>query len=164
LNTLGHASHTQHSVNQAQKTKVPIRLLNTTKPEAQGTIISEQSSGHDFTAFAAKVGITVINIQAGRMLLAYGFLSSVFEVFERYLSPIDMMTTSEMAVLLTIDKNDHIESILADLLLFSTTEVELNQTIICIVGDFRPRPQKLAFRMLEALGSVPLRLISYGGS
>lgn len=148
----------------AQKAKVPIRLLNTLKPEAAGTIISEQSSGRDFTAVAAKDGITAINIRSGRMLLAFGFLRSVFEVFERYRTPIDMITTSEVAVSLTIDKDEYLEAILTDLQQFGATQAERNQTIICIVGDFGPHRQELAFRILEALRSVPLRMISYGGS
>ncbi|MBK9290333.1 MAG: aspartate kinase [Bacteroidetes bacterium] len=148
----------------AQKAGVPIRLLNTMKPEAQGTLISEHSSGRDFTAVAAKDGITAINIRSGRMLLAYGFLRAVFEVFERYRTPIDMITTSEVAVSLTIDKDDHLDDILADLQQFGTTEAERNQTIVCVVGDFGPQRQQLAFRILEALRTIPLRMISYGGS
>ncbi len=148
----------------AQKAGIPIRLLNTMKSDAQGTIIAEQSSGRDFTAVAAKDGITAINIKSGRMLLAYGFLRSVFVVFERYRTPISMITTSEVAVPLTIDKNDNLDSILTDLLQFGTTEAEPNQTIICVVGDFGPQCQELAFKILETLRNVPLRMISYGGS
>lgn len=148
----------------AQKAHVPIRLLNTMKPEAQGTLISSESSGRDFTAVAAKDDITVINIRSGRMLLAYGFLRSVFEVFERYRTPIDMITTSEVAVSLTIDNASHLDAILADLQHFGSTEAERNQSIICVVGDFSAHRQELAFRILEALRSIPLRMISYGGS
>lgn len=148
----------------AQKAAVPIRLLNTMKPEAPGTIISNRSSGRDFTAVAAKDGITAINIRSGRMLMAYGFLRAVFEVFERYRTPIDMITTSEVAVSLTIDKHDHLDAILADLQQFGVAEAESDQTIICVVGDFGAERQELAFRILEALKTIPLRMISYGGS
>jgi aspartate kinase len=148
----------------AQKKHVPIRLLNTMKPDAKGTIISEKGSGRDFIAVAAKDGITAINVRSGRMLLAYGFLRSVFEVFERYRTPIDMITTSEVAVSLSIDNPSQLNEIIKELENFGQVLVDQNQTIICVVGDFSRDKQDQAFRILEALKEIPLRMISYGGS
>jgi aspartate kinase len=143
---------------------VPIRLLNTMKPEAKGTIIHGIQSSRPVTAIAAKDGITVVNIRSGRMLQAYGFLRNVFEVFERYKTPIDMITTSEVAVSLTIDNDSSINEIISELQNFGNVEVEHNQTIVCVVGDFSRDKQDEAFRVLDALKDIPLRMISYGGS
>ncbi len=148
----------------AQKMNVPIRLLNTMKPEAKGTIIHGIQSLRPVTAIAAKDGITVVNIRSGRMLQAYGFLRNVFEVFERYKTPIDMITTSEVAVSLTIDNDLSINEIIAELQNFGNVEVDYNQTIVCVVGDFSRDKQDEAFRVLDALKDIPLRMISYGGS
>lgn len=148
----------------AQRQNVPIRLLNTMQPEAIGTIISKIGSGREFTAVAAKDGITAINIRSGRMLQAYGFLKSVFEVFQRYRTPIDMITTSEVAVSLSIDDPTHLDSIVKELETFGQVQVEREQTIVCVVGNFSRNKQDQAFRILFALKEIPLRMISYGGS
>lgn len=148
----------------AQKRKVPVRLLNTMQPKAKGTVISEKGSGRNITAVAAKDGITAINIQSGRMLLAYGFLRSVFEVFERYKTPIDMITTSEVAVSLTIDNTQHLEDITNELKSFGSVKIDNNQTIICIVGNFTADKQGYALKIFDALKNIPIRMISYGGS
>ncbi len=148
----------------AQKANVPIRLLNTMKPEAAGTIIHQYTGIRPVTAIAAKDGITAINIRSGRMLQAYGFLRSVFEVFERYRTPIDMITTSEVAVSLTIDNDSALTEILQELEQYGAVEVEKNQTIVCVVGDFSLNKQDQAFKVLDALKDIPLRMISYGGS
>jgi aspartate kinase len=148
----------------AQKRKVPVRLLNTMQPEAKGTVISEKGSGKSVTAVAAKDSITAINIRSGRMLLAYGFLRSVFEVFERYKTPIDMITTSEVAVSLTIDNTTHLPEILKELESFGTVETDTNQSIICIVGNFTADKQGYALKIFDALKTIPIRMISYGGS
>lgn len=148
----------------AQKRKVPVRLLNTMQPKAKGTVISEKGSGRNITAVAAKDGITAINIQSGRMLLAYGFLRSVFEVFERYKTPIDMITTSEVAVSLTIDNTQHLEDITNELKNFGTVKIDSDQTIICIVGNFTADKQGYALKIFDALKNIPIRMISYGGS
>ncbi|HXC04947.1 MAG TPA: aspartate kinase [Bacteroidia bacterium] len=148
----------------AQLRKIPVRLLNTMQPKAKGTLISEKHSGSDFTAVAAKDGITAIKIKSGRMLLAYGFLRSVFEVFERYKTPIDMITTSEVAVSLTIDNTRNLHTILAELKEIATVEVEGDLTIICIVGNFTGETKGSALRILESLKEIPIRMISYGGS
>jgi aspartate kinase len=148
----------------AKKRKVPVRLLNTMQPNAKGTLISEKGSGRNVTAVAAKDGITAINIQSGRMLLAYGFLRAVFEVFERYKTPIDMITTSEVAVSLTIDQTQHLEAIVNELKNFGSVKVDQHQTIICIVGNFTADKQGYAFKIFDALKTIPIRMISYGGS
>jgi len=113
---------------------------------------------------AAEDGITAIKIKSGRMLLAYGFLRNVFEVFERYKTPIDMITTSEVAVSLTIDNSKYLDAIISELETFGSVETDTDQTIICIVGSFSAEKQGLAFRVFEALKSIPIRMISYGGS
>src|SRR5690606_25417503 len=123
------------SVFPAQKYKIPVRILNTMDPKACGTLISSESSAETIKSIAAKDGITAIKIQSSRMLLAYGFLRRVFEVFERYKTPIDMITTSEVAVSLTIDDTKYLGEITRELNDFGMVEVDVNQTIICIVGN-----------------------------
>ncbi|GAB3532566.1 aspartate kinase [Pontibacter brevis] len=152
------------SVTPAKQKNIPVRLLNTMEPEAQGTTISAQSKGGSIKAVAAKDGITAIKIKSGRMLLAYGFLRSVFEVFERYKTPIDMITTSEVAVSLTIDNDKALKEIISELEAFGQVEVDKEQTIICVVGDFISTRSGSAFKIFESLEEIPVRMISYGGS
>jgi aspartate kinase len=148
----------------AQKRNVPVRLLNTMQPEAKGTVIKQKATGDIIKSVAAKDSITVIKIKSARMLMAYGFLRSVFEVFERYKTPIDMITTSEVAISLTIDDNTQLDHILTELKSYATVEVEINQTIICIVGDFLAEKHGYAMKIFDALENIPIRMISYGGS
>ena len=148
----------------AQTRNIPVRLLNTMQPEAKGTVINQKVSGEGIKAVAAKDGITAIKVKSGRMLLAYGFLRSVFEVFERYKTPIDMITTSEVAVSLTIDDTKNIDAIKKELQEFCTVEVDTDLTIVCIVGSFTADKQGYALKIFEALKNIPLRMISYGGS
>ncbi|HEY6160652.1 MAG TPA: aspartate kinase [Bacteroidia bacterium] len=148
----------------AQKRKVPVRLLNTMEPSAKGTLITDSVSGDRITAVAAKDGITAIKIKSGRMLLAYGFLRSVFEVFERYKTPIDMITTSEVAVSLTIDHTKNLDAIVKELGEFGVVEVDTDLTIVCIVGNFKAEKQGYARRIFDSLKDIPIRMISYGGS
>lgn len=148
----------------AQQRNIPVRLLNTMQPEAKGTVISSESTGDNIKAVAAKDGITAIKIKSGRMLLAYGFLRAVFEIFERYKTPIDMITTSEVAVSLTIDNTKNLEAILKELNEFCSVEVDNDQTIICIVGNFAAEKEGYALRIFESLKNIPIRMISYGGS
>ncbi|WP_395802206.1 aspartate kinase [Daejeonella sp.] len=152
------------SVFPAQKYKVPVRLLNTMEPDAPGTLITNESERGKIKSIAAKDGITAIKIQSSRMLLAYGFLRRVFEVFERYKTPIDMITTSEVAVSVTIDETQHLDEILQELKSFGSVDVDHNQTIVCVVGDFGVEKHGFAARVLEAIKHIPLRMISYGGS
>ena len=152
------------SVFPAQRYKIPVRLLNTMDPQARGTLITNDSEKDKIKSIAAKDGITAIKINSSRMLLAYGFLRRVFEVFERYKTSIDMITTSEVAVSLTIDDTTYLQEILAELKAFGSVEIDLDQTIICVVGDFSAEKQGYGSRVLENLKEIPVRMISYGGS
>jgi aspartate kinase len=152
------------SVFPAQKYKIPVRLLNTMDPSAAGTLISSQTDKGQIKSIAAKDNITAIRIQSSRMLLAYGFLRRVFEVFERYKTPIDMITTSEVAVSVTIDDTTYLGDITRELNDFGSVEVDVNQSIICIVGDFGTETHGYAARVIESVKHLPLRMISYGGS
>ncbi|MDO6391608.1 aspartate kinase [Pontibacter sp. BT731] len=152
------------SVQPAKQKNIPVRLLNTMQPDAPGTTISAQASKGGIKAVAAKDGITAIKIKSGRMLLAYGFLRSVFEVFERYKTPIDMITTSEVAVSLTIDSPKFLTEITRELQEYGQVEVDQNQSIICVVGDFIAERSGSGLKIFEALKDIPLRMISYGGS
>ncbi|MET4082587.1 aspartate kinase [Pedobacter sp. UYP30] len=152
------------SVFPAQRYKIPVRLLNTMDPTAHGTLISADSEKGKIKSIAAKDGITAIKIKSSRMLLAYGFLRKVFEVFERYKTPIDMITTSEVAITVTIDDITRLTEITKELEDFGKVEVDTDHTIICVVGDFSAEMHGFASRVFEALKHVPIRMISYGGS
>jgi aspartate kinase len=143
---------------------VPVRLLNTMQPEQKGTVISNKPSEREVTAIAAKDGIIAINIKSVRMLQAYGFLRKVFEVFEKYKTSVDMITTSEVAVSLTIDDAKNLDLIVKELKEFSLVEVDKEQTIICIVGSFSRERIGVSKRLFDAMESIPVRMISYGGS
>lgn len=152
------------SVLPAKKANIPVRLLNTMKPEAHGTLIGTFSEPNKIKAVAAKDGITVIKIKSGRMLLAYGFLRKVFEIFEKYRTPIDMITTSEVGVSLTIDKDKHVEKIVEELAEYGAVYVNTDQVIICVAGDLSADQSGFAAKITSALKNIPLRMISYGGS
>ncbi|HVI47409.1 MAG TPA: aspartate kinase [Chitinophaga sp.] len=148
----------------AQHFNIPVKLLNTMQPEAKGTIITELPNGSGAKAVAAKDGIIAIKIKSSRMLLAYGFLRKIFEVFEKYRTPIDMITTSEVAVSLTIDNEQHLDQILKELQPFGTVELDYNQTIVSIVGNEVAATPSIITRLFSAMDEIPLRMISYGGS
>jgi aspartate kinase len=153
------------SVFPAQKYNVPVRLLNTMEPNAKGTLISKDGAQKGcIRAIAAKDGITAIHIHSSRMLLAYGFLRRVFEIFERYKTPIDMITTSEVAVSLTIDDTTNLADIIKEVEDFGSVTVDGDQTIVCVVGDFGLNSHGYAARVLDAVKHLPVRMISYGGS
>jgi aspartate kinase len=152
------------SVNPAREKNIPVRLKNTMEPEDIGTLITSSSTLQDYKAVAAKDGISVLRIRSDRMLMAYGFLRKVFEIFEAYRTPIDMITTSEVAVSITLDNPEFIKQIAKDLKELGTVEVEDNQTIVCVVGDFRTEKTGSAPEIFEALNTIPLKMISYGGS
>jgi len=152
------------SVNPAREKNIPVRLKNTMEPEDIGTLITSSSKLQDYKAVAAKDNISVLRIRSDRMLMAYGFLRKVFEIFEAYRTPIDMITTSEVAVSITIDNSEFINKIAKDLRELGTVEVEENQTIVCVVGDFRTERTGSAPEIFEALNTIPLKMISYGGS
>lgn len=144
---------------------VPVRLKNTMEPSAFGTLISEKSTDVEIKAIAAKDNITAIYIHSTRMLNAYGFLKRVFEVFEKYKTPVDMITTSEVSVSVTIDQTTHLDAIMSELREFAELEdPDMNQVIICIVGNFWADKEGIAIKVLEAIKKIPIRMISYGAS
>jgi aspartate kinase len=148
----------------AQKYNIPVRLKNTMDVDAPGTIISNSSETGKIKAIAAKDQITAIKIKSSRMLLAYGFLRRVFEVFEKYQTPIDMISTSEVAVSVTIDDSRAIAEIISELEKFGTIEVDNNQTIICIVANKLADNHGALKSVFNALGTLPIRMVSVGGS
>ena len=142
---------------------IPVRLKNTLSPSDPGTLITNEIHGEGIKAIAAKDGITAIKIKSARMLLAHGFLKKVFEIFEKYETSIDMITTSEIAISLTIDDTKHLKEIVDELDKFAIVEVDSYRTIICLVGNhivYHPETPKL-FQILQ---DVNVRMISYGGS
>lgn len=153
-----------HCIVPAQIHDVPVRIKNTMDPEAHGTLITTESQFHGVKAIAAKDYITAIKIKSSRMVMAYGFLKKVFEVFEKYRTPIDMITTSEIAVSLTIDNPEKLDQIVADISVYGNVEIDKNQTIICIVGDLIAEQKGVGSNIFKALESIPIRMISYGGS
>jgi aspartate kinase len=148
----------------AQQENVPVKLLNTMQPDATGTVIMKEAGSTGVKAVAAKDGITAIKIKSSRMLLAYGFLRKIFEVFEKYKTSIDMITTSEVAVSVTIDNNQFLKEIVQELQPFGTVEVEENQTIISIVGNEIAQTDQVLEKLFSAIRSVPVTMVSYGGS
>lgn len=148
----------------AQTYKIPVRLLNTMQPEAKGTLITEEAGSVGVKAVAAKDNIIAIRIKSSRMLLAYGFLRKIFEVFEKYRTPIDMITTSEVAVSLTIDNDTNLKEILKELEPFGTVEVDKNQTIISVVGNEISRTEDMVKKLFGSIMNIPVRMVSYGGS
>lgn len=152
------------SVLPAKLANVPVKLLNTMEPKALGTTISSKQTKNRIAAIAAKDNITAIKIKSGRMLLAFGFMRKVFEIFESYKTPIDMITTSEVGVSVTIDNDRHLNDIVDDLKKYGTVSVDTNQVIICIVGDLVANTKGYANQIFDSLKDIPVRMISYGGS
>ena len=148
----------------AQFYKVPVKLLNTMEPEARGTTISEEAGSVGVKAVAAKDNITAIRIKSSRMLLAYGFLRKIFEVFEKYRTPIDMITTSEVAVSLTIDDTAHLTEIVKELEPFGTVEVDKDQVIVSVVGNQIAQTEDIIKKLFGSIVNIPVRMVSYGGS
>ncbi|MFZ2783758.1 MAG: aspartate kinase [Sediminibacterium sp.] len=148
----------------AQQENVPVRLLNTMQPEAPGTVITKEAGSVGVKAVAAKDGIIAIKIKSSRMLLAYGFLRKVFEVFEKYKTSIDMITTSEVAVSVTIDTDQFLAQIVKELEPFGSVDIEKNQTIVSIVGNEIAQTKHVLQRLFESLKEVPVTMVSYGGS
>lgn len=152
------------SIQPAKVANIPVRLKNTMQPEADGTLVSSFSSGMGIKAIAAKDNITAIKIKSGRMLLAHGFMRKVFEIFETYQTSIDMITTSEVAVSVTIDNTKYLNDIVDELKKYGTVEVDSELSIICVVGDFIAESKGYALKIFSALKNVSIRMISYGGS
>lgn len=148
----------------AQHYNVPVKLLNTMQPDAKGTTIEEKAASTGVKAVAAKDGIIAVNVKSSRMLLAYGFLRKVFEVFEKYRTPIDMITTSEVAVSLTIDNDAALNDIVRELETFSSVEVDKNLTIICIVGNEIGEQAGTLKKVFDCVSNINVRMVSFGGS
>ena len=148
----------------AQFYKVPVKLLNTMQPAAKGTLITELAGSTGVKAVAAKDDITVIQIKSSRMLLAYGFLRKVFEVFEKYRTSIDMVTTSEVAVSVTIDDDAQLNEIIKELEPFGTIEIDREHTIVSIVGNEINETKNVLQHLFNSLTDIPVRMVNYGGS
>jgi aspartate kinase len=148
----------------AQLYKVPVKLLNTMQPSAAGTLIAEHAGSVGVKAVAAKDGITSINIKSSRMLLAYGFLRKIFEVFEKYKTSIDMITTSEVAVSVTIDNKNNLKQIVKELEPFGNITVESDHSIISVVGNEIAQTPDILKKLFDALSEIPVTMVSYGGS
>ena len=148
----------------AKLAKIPVRLLNTMEPQAPGTLISNETERHKIKAVAAKDNIIAIKIKSGRMLLAYGFLRRVFEIFESYQTSIDMICTSEVGISMTIDNDRHLGEILDELKKIGTVTVDKNMVIVCVVGDLEWDNIGFESRVIDAVKDIPVRMISYGGS
>lgn len=148
----------------ARDANIPVRLKYTMEPSAPGTLISNDKTTSGLKAVAAKDGITAIKIRSGRMLMAYGFLRKVFEVFEKYTTSIDMITTSEVAISLSIDNDKYLNQIIGELNQLGEVEIDKNMTIVCVVGDMISEEKVFSKHIFDALEGIPVRMISYGGS
>ncbi len=148
----------------AKENNIPVLLKNTFSPSSKGTVIKNKTVNNGVTAIAAKDGITAIKIKSYRMLLAYGFLKKVFEVFEKFKTPIDMITTSEVAISLTIDDISYLSEIILELEHFGKVEIDSDLSIICVAGDFSQKKEGISAHVFNALKGIPIRMISYGGS
>ena len=151
-------------VQPAKYAGIPVRLLNTMAPDAEGTTISNATEYGKIKAVAAKDNITAIKIKSSRMLLATGFLRKVFEIFESYQTPIDMVCTSEVGVSMSIDNSSHLGEIMDELKKYGTVTVDTNMCIICVVGDLDWLNVGFETKVMDAMKDIPVRMISYGGS
>ena len=151
-------------VQPAKYAGIPVRLLNTMAPDAEGTTISNSTEYGKIKAVAAKDNITAIKIKSSRMLLATGFLRKVFEIFESYQTPIDMVCTSEVGVSMSIDNSSHLGEIMDELKKYGTVTVDTNMCIICVVGDLDWQNVGFETKVMDAMKDIPVRMISYGGS
>ncbi len=148
----------------AQQENIPVKLLNTMQPTAVGTVIKKEAGSVGVKAVAAKDNIIAIKIKSSRMLLAYGFLRKIFEVFEKYKTPIDMITTSEVAVSVTIDSDTHLNEIITELNNIALVEVEYDQTIVSIVGNEIAKTDAVLNKLFQAINEIPVTMVNYGGS
>ena len=148
----------------AKYANIPVRLKNTMDPKAEGTLINNVVVKGKFKAVAAKNNITAVKIKSSRMLLATGFLRKIFEIFESYQTPIDMITTSEVGVSMSIDNNTHLDEIVNELKKYGTVTVDTDMCIICVVGDLDWNNLGFESQALDAMKNIPVRMISYGGS
>ena len=151
-------------VQPAKYANIPVRLLNTMEPSAPGTLISNETEKGKIKAVAAKDNITAIKIKSSRMLLAHGFLRKVFEIFESYQTPIDMVCTSEVGVSMSIDNTKHLNEIVNDLKKYGTVTVDNDMCIVCVVGDLEWENIGFEAKAIQAMRNIPVRMISFGGS
>ncbi|WP_418945806.1 aspartate kinase [Phocaeicola coprocola] len=151
-------------VQPAKYANIPVRLLNTMEPSAPGTLISNETEKGKIKAVAAKDNITAIKIKSSRMLLAHGFLRKVFEIFESYQTPIDMVCTSEVGVSMSIDNTKHLNEIVNDLKKYGTVTVDHDMCIVCVVGDLEWENIGFEAKAIQAMRNIPVRMISFGGS
>lgn len=151
-------------VQPAKYAGIPVRLKNTMDPAADGTIIDNVLRKGKIKAVAAKDNITAIKIKSSRMLLATGFLRKVFEIFETYQTPIDMVATSEVGVSMSIDNVKHLNDIVDELKKYGTVTVDSDMCIVCVVGDLDWSNLGFETLVLDAMKDIPVRMISYGGS
>ncbi len=151
-------------VQPAKYAGIPVRLLNTMQPDAEGTTISNRTEYGKIKAVAAKDNIIAIKIKSSRMLLATGFLRKVFEIFESYQTPIDMVCTSEVGVSMSIDNSAHLGEIVDELKKYGTVTVDTGMCVVCVVGDLDWSNIGFETQVLEAMKNIPVRMISYGGS
>lgn len=151
-------------VQPAKYAGIPVRLKNTMDPDAEGTIINNELGRGTIKAVAAKDNITAIKIKSSRMLLATGFLRKVFEIFESYQTPIDMITTSEVGVSMSIDNDSYLSEIVDELKKYGTVTVDKDMCIICVVGDLAWNNVGFETLVTDAMKNIPVRMISYGGS
>ena len=148
----------------AQQFNIPVKLLNTMQPDAKGTIILKEAESNGVKAVAAKDGIVMIKIKSSRMFLAYGFLRKIFEVFEKYKTSIDMITTSEVAVSVTIDNTAFLDEIIKELTPLGEIEMIRERTIISVVGNKLTLDKGLLGKLFNALSDLEIDMVSYGGS
>lgn len=154
------------TVQPAIEKNIPVRILNSKRPEVAGTLIvaDKVECGNSVKSIACKRDITVVNIRSLRMLMAHGFLRRIFEVFDRYRTPVDMVSTSEVSVSLTIDHTQLLTDIEAELSKIAEVTVVHNQAVICLVGDALRETPGIAKRIFSALETVNIRMISQGAS
>ena len=154
------------TIHPAVEHDIPVRILNSRKPDGAGTLITaDPAAGRDqLTAMAAKRDVTVVDITSSRMLMAYGFLRRVFEVFERFRTAVDVVTTSEVSVSVTVDDRRHLDAIVEALSEFAEVSVEPEMALLCAVGDRLQTEPEIAARVIRVLEEVPLRMISQAAS
>ncbi|MGC4082634.1 MAG: aspartate kinase [Vicinamibacterales bacterium] len=145
---------------------IPVRILNSKRPDVRGTMITAtgRNDGHTLTALACKRGVTVIDITSSRMLMAFGFLRRLFEVFERFKTPVDVVTTSEVSVSVTVDNTRRLDDIISNLRNFAEVSTESDMAIVCIVGENLRSDPALFGKAVTCLHSIPLRLVSQAAS
>ncbi|MBE9467301.1 MAG: aspartate kinase [Bacteroidetes bacterium] len=152
------------SIRPCQRSNINVRLKNTLNPSAYGTIISKEYVNTGIKAVAAKDNITIIKIKSTHMLMAHGFLMKIFAVFAHFKTSIDMIATSEVSVSVTIDNFTYLNEIVHELKSFSSVKINNNQSIICVVGDFRSDQKGVVNKIFTTLQEIPIRMISYGGN